>query len=515
MTDATGPRSRRGTTPSGREQLRRQLKAGFRRSLSLTTLGTVIPGAGLTQTRSKRLGWIILTFFILVGVAVGYVVMRDGITNAALSLVARPSLLQAAAVAFVIIGILWCGSIILTAIQSRPTRLDRTRTRTLAALTTVLVFLVAGSTFKVAEYTLITTDTVKQVFSAGATLPPGQGAEIVEGDDPWAETPRVNILLLGSDAGVGRTGTRTDSMIVASIDTKTGRTALISLPRNLERAPIPASSPLRKVYPSGVYGRPTCLRGPHECLLNAIWAEADEFKASHPEAYAGQASAGRVEIRDVISEILGLKIDHTVVIDLKGFEQLIDAMGGVDVNVKLSGNNTKLPIGGHSDGNGGVIGEKGFFNPGRQHLTGNLALWYARTRAADDDSYRQARQRCVIRAVVEQVNPAAMLGKYPDLARIAKDNIYTDIPASSLAAFVDLAERIQKGQIVGVALTAKQGIYAGNPDYDLVRSIVKKAITTPPPAATPSTTPSTPKPTSTKTKTPATPSPTTTPYEQC
>ena len=119
---------------------------------------------------------------------VGFIVLRDGITNAALSLVARPSLLQAAAVAFVVIGILWCGSIILTAIQSRPTRLDRTRTRTLAALTTVLVLLVAASTFKVAEYTLITTDTVKQVFSAGRELPDGQGAEVVEGDDPWAET---------------------------------------------------------------------------------------------------------------------------------------------------------------------------------------------------------------------------------------------------------------------------------------------------------------------------------------
>jgi len=249
---ANAPRSRRDAAPGGREAHRRQLRAGFRRSLGLTTLGTLIPGAGLTQTRSKRLGWVILALALVTGLVVGYIVLRDGLTTAALSLVARPSLLQGVAVGFVAIGILWCGSIILTAIQTRPTRLDRTRTRALAALTTVLVFLVAGSTFKVAEYTLITTDTVNEVFGTTATgdRSPGQGVRVAtEGDDPWADQARVNILLLGSDAGADRTGIRTDSMIVASIDTRTGRTALISMPRNLLDAPLAPGSPLRARYP--------------------------------------------------------------------------------------------------------------------------------------------------------------------------------------------------------------------------------------------------------------------------
>ncbi len=66
-----------------------------------------------------------------------------------------------------------------------------------------------------------------------------------------------------------------------------------------------------------------------------------------------------------------------------------------------------------------------------------------------------------------------------------------------------------------MALTQKQDVYSSNPDYDLIRELVKKAIAAPKPAATPSTSPVTPKPSSTKTRTPATPSPTTTPYEQC
>jgi LCP family protein required for cell wall assembly len=522
MTDATAPRPRRDDAPSGRETLRRQLKAGFRRSLGLTALGTVIPGAGLTQTRSRRLGWAVLALFLLTGVVIAYVVLRDGITNAALSLVARPSLLQGVAVGFVVIGILWCGSIILTAVQSRPTRLDRTRTRTLAALTTVLVFLVAGSTFKVAEYTFITTDTVNQVFGSTASGggPAGSGVNVTtEGDDPWANQARVNILLLGSDAGADRTGIRTDSMIVASIDTKTGRTALISMPRNLLYAPLAPNSPLRARYPSGHFGEPesTCSQNSPgvtgQCMLTNLYVEAEAYAKDHPGAYPAGSVPGRQEIRGTVQEILGLQMNQMVIVDLYGFQQLIDAMGGLDVNVKLSGNGTKLTVGGQHDASGRIFGVKGYFEPGRQHLDGYHALWYARTRAADDDTHRQMRQRCVVQAIVQQVNPASMVSRYPEIAKILKQRIYTDIQARSLPAFVQLVERVQKAKITSVALTSTQGVYSGNPDYALVRQLVKKAIAPPKPAATPST--STPKPSSTKTRTPSTPSPTTTPYEQC
>jgi polyisoprenyl-teichoic acid--peptidoglycan teichoic acid transferase len=524
MTDANAPRPRRVAAPTGREAFRRQVRAGFRRSLGLTTLGTVIPGAGLTQTRSKRLGWVILTLSLLTGVAVAFIVLRDGVTNAALSLVARPSLLQGVAVGFVAIGILWCGSIILTAIQTRPTRLDRARTRTLAAFTTVLVFLVAGSTFKVAEYTLITTDTVNQVFgtTASGDQSSGDGVQVAtEGDDPWANQARVNILLLGSDAGADRTGIRTDSMIVASIDTKTGRTALISMPRNLLNAPLAAKSPLRARYPSGHFGQPdsTCAQNSNgatgQCMLTNLYVEAEGYAKDHPGAYPPGAVPGRQEIRGTVQEILGLQINQMVIVDLYGFQQLIDAMGGLDVNVKLSANGTKLTIGGQHDASGRIFGVKGYFQPGPQHLDGYHALWYARTRAADDDTHRQMRQRCVVQAIVQQVNPASMVSRYPEIAKILKQRIYTDIRASDLPAFVELVQRVQRSKITSVALTSTQGVYSGNPDYSLIRKLVKKAIAPPPPAATPSTTPATPKPGSTKTKTPSTPSPTTTPYEQC
>ena len=69
--------------------------------------------------------------------------------------------------------------------------------------------------------------------------------------DPWADKPRLNILLLGGDADPNRIGTRTDTVILASIDTETGDTTLFSLPRNTGRMPFPDDSPLHDYYPYG------------------------------------------------------------------------------------------------------------------------------------------------------------------------------------------------------------------------------------------------------------------------
>lgn len=505
------------TVEARKDLMPQELRSGFRRAVGLTALGTVIPGAGLTQTKSSRLGWSILALAVTGGLVLVYFVASQGLTGAALTLVASTAILQAAAISLVAVGVAWCATIVLTAVQARPARLDRPRTRMLAGFTTVMVALVAAVSVTAAQYVAITKDTVAQVFQAAPPEPGATPAVVATaGDDPWADTPRVNILLLGSDAGVGRDGTRTDSMIVASIDTRSGNTVLISLPRNLQNVPLAPDSKLRDLYPSGVYGSPVCFRAQlhpaDQCMLNAIWTEVAEYQTVHPGTWTTPVP-GRAETRSSIQEIIGMKIDQTVVIDLKGFQQLIDAMGGVDINVKLSASGTRLPIGGHADGQGNITGVTGYLEPGAQHLDGYHALWYARTRAADTDGYRQARQRCVVQAVVQQVNPASMVAKYPQIAKIAKDNIYTDIPAQNLPAFVELSKRVQNGTITNVSMTPEDGINSVRPDYDKIRKLIRTAIKPPTPKASASTS-TIPTP-SKATTTPATPSPTTTPYSQC
>ena len=507
MTDA----SHRRATPASRESLRRDLARRFRRALRLTALGTLLPGAGLTRTQSKRLGWALVGVTMLSLAGLAWLVATRGLVKTGLLFLGRPELLQAAAIGCLLAGVVWCASIVLTAVRARPQWLDRTRSRMLAAFTAVMVLVVGGGSYKATEYALITHDTVKSLFNSGAS----GGPALAEGADPWAKTARVNILLIGSDAGKGREGTRTDSMIVASVDTKTGRTVLIQLPRSLEKAPLAEDSPLRDRYPSGFFGVPdsSCSQGSHGCLLTNLWREAEFYEADNPGAYQGDPSPGRLESRRTIELITGLAIDQEVILDLKGFEQLIDAMGGIELTVRGGGYDGKqpLPIGGHRDANGVLTGVHSYFTPGRQHLDGWHALWYARTRAADDDTHRQARQRCVVRAIVDQVNPAEMLTKYADIARIAQDNIYTDIPASSLGAYVELVERIQGAKMTSLPLTPDNQVFAGNPDYEQVRSLVKKATTPPKPKPKPSSTSTgagsqTPTPTS---STPSTTAPTT------
>lgn len=506
-----------------RSQLRRELRAGLRKAVGLTALGTVLPGAGLTQTRSRVLGWVVLGVTLLAAAAGAYAVLTTGVTAAALSVVARPELLKGAVVAIATWGAVWCASIVLTAVQARPRTLDRARTRTLAAFTALMVLLVGGGSYKAAEYAFITQDTVTEVFSAPAPMP-GQGAQVAQGQDPWAKQARVNLLLLGSDAGSNRIGTRTDSMIVASIDTKSGRTTLISMPRNLLYAPLAEDSPLLALYPSGHFGQPehTCSQNSPgvtgQCMLTNLYNEAETYAASHPEAYAPGVVPGREEIRGAVEQVVGLDIDHVVVIDLKGFSLLIDAMGGLEINVKNAGTGQPLPIGGKVGPDHQIYGVKEYFKPGLQHLDGWHSLWYARSRAADSDTYRQARQRCVVEAIVEQVKPAEMVGQYPQLARIARDNIYTDIPAQSLPAFVELVERAQRSTVNSVTLTVEDGVESWDPDYAKIRKLVKKGIAKPKPKPTPSatTTPGADASSATSTSNAqATPSPTTTPYSQC
>ncbi|WP_353510026.1 LCP family protein [Intrasporangium sp.] len=498
----------RPTTGSGgRRSLRREHAVGFRRALGLTALGTLVPGAGLTRTRRKVWGWVLLAISLaLLGLVVAGLATR-GLRRFGLDVITHSAALTLVIAVSLVGGVVWCASIIATAVLARPRSLDRSRTRALAIFTTIMVIVVGSAAFKASEYAFITKETVVEVFSGG-DLKPGEGAVVVEGEDPWADTPRVNILLLGSDAGVGRTGTRTDSMVVASVDTKSGRTVLISLPRNFQRVPLPRSSKLRDIWPSGTYGVPTCPRqqinASDQCMLNAIWTEVDDYRARNPDAYSGVAVPGRSELRDVISEIVGLKINHMVVIDLKGFQQLIDAMGGVDVNIKLAGPNGDQPLPYGKDYGNGRYSDY-FTRSGVHHLTGYQALWYARTRAADGDFQRQSRQRCVIKAVLGQVRPSVMITKYPQLARIARDNIYTDVPADTLPAFAELVERIQKSSIDSLAFTPADGFDPARPDYGRLRRLVQAAIESPP---APSATRSTPLPT---TSAPRTGAPTATP----
>ena len=463
-------------------------------------LATVLPGAGLLRTRWKVLGWILLVTALSLG---GYVVWRawqDGLVRTALNAAVQPAVLRAAAVGVMVGAVLWVGSIVLTAEQNWPRVRRGWAARVAAAV--VACTLVAVPAALAVRYLEVQSSVIDEVFMAPAADDGDTALADVDAPDPWAAVPRVNTLLIGSDAGRDRWGTRTDSLMVVSTDTRTGDTLLIGIPRNLERVPFPEDNPLHALYPNGY----DC---GDECLMNGIWTLAE----GRPDLFPGVESPGRQATVDVVGEVTGLDIDHSVVVNLRGFRGLVDAMGGVDVNVQ-----ERVCVECHLTSGGAIefTGDREeWIEPGLQHLDGRLALWYARSRAGSDDFSRMRRQRCVAGALMEQSDPAGLLARYPQLAEVVKDNVSIDIPPAELPAWVDLALRIQDGGSIRSLPLTSRVITPGNPDFDEIRTLVSKALKPPTATPTPSGTSSdTPSPSATATEEPtstSSPSPTVTP----
>lgn len=243
---------------------------------------------------------------------------------------------------------------------------------------------------------------------------------------PWEGEERLNILLLGGDFGQGRTGIRTDTMITVSIDPATGDVAMFSVPRNWTQAALPAGM--------GIWD---CDCYPE--LINELWIAGEQ----HPDAFPGPGSPSENAVKGVISEFLGIPIHYYAMVNLDGFVDVVDSLGGVDIYVPEQVIDEDYP---HEDGSV----ERIEIDAGLQHLNGHLALAYARTRHQDSDYFRMNRQRCVIEAVMEQTDPTDLLLNFGALADVIKRSVTTDIPLDALPDLVELLPDIDRDAIVSV-----------------------------------------------------------------
>jgi LCP family protein required for cell wall assembly len=238
--------------------------------------------------------------------------------------------------------------------------------------------------------------------------------------EPFVGVDRVNVLLLGGDAGPFRYSLRTDSMILVSVDPKTGDSAMISIPRALQHIPFPPGTPLAQQFPKGFDG-----------LANAIYPYVAN---NHRDLAGGGDDAGALAIKQGIAQLTGLPIQYYVLVDMKGFVTIVDALGGIDINVLK-----RVP----SAGNPGNAKHKvpAFIDPGPQHMDGTLALDYARTREADSDYQRMGRQRCVLAAVAKAATPKALATGLSSLLDAFGNSVQTDLPRSKLDEFATLIDR--------------------------------------------------------------------------
>jgi LCP family protein required for cell wall assembly len=456
-------------------------------------LGTLFPGLGLLSTRWRNLGRaLVLVSLVVLGFALARL-WRGGVLRSALEASVRPEVLQWVGLGILVGAVLWVGSIVLTAEQTWPRRRPTGRVARVAFAAVACLVIAAPAALAV-QLLDVQAELIDDTF-ASETDDYVNGLSGGTKKDPWAGTPRVNTLLIGSDAGKDRIGVRTDSLMVVSTNTETGDTLLIGIPRNLEYVPIPDDNPLSTVWPNGY----DC---GDECLMNGIWTLAEDRR----DLFPGVESPGRQSTIDVVGAITGLEIDHSVVINLRGFTSLVNAMGGVEINVQ---ERVCTDCSSREDGSiRWTDGEERWIEPGIQRLDGHDALWYSRSRAGKDDFSRMRRQRCVAGALIDQADPVSLLRNYPQLAKVIKDNVDFDIPQDDLTAWVDLILRVQEGGSIRSLPLTNKVLSPADPDFDEIRRLVAKGLDPPPPAT------SSPQPTSSSTSTPtgsANPTPSATP----
>ena len=273
-----------------------------------------------------------------------------------------------------------------------------------------------------------------------------------------------NILLMGGDAARDRLGLRPDSMSVLSIDAVTGNTVNIGIPRNLQRVPFAAGSPMAKLWPNGY----NC---GDVCLVNAIYKDVTDNHADlYPNAVKQGSNPGVEATKEAIEGATGLKIQSYVLVDMAGFKALINALGGITIDVT-----DRLPIGGQEDANGQPINVKGWIEPGVQHMDGATAIWYARARHGSSDYARMQRQREVEDAMLAQMDPATVLSHFKDIAAAGRQLLTTNIPNGMVSTYLDLALKAKKQGIQKLELVPPT-IDVVHPNFTGIHSLVQQAI---------------------------------------
>lgn len=331
----------------------------------------------------------------------------------------------------------------------------------------LLVLFFAGGVFLSYEFYTTVRTTIADLPAvpvvALPSLPQVQLPVVVGGSEPaptnptmpqWQETDRVNVLLLGVDARERDEGgpTRTDIMMVATIDPVDKTAAVLSMPRDLY-VEIPG-------------------RGEDRINTAHVWGEVDNYPGGGP----GLA-------KKVVELNFGIPIHYYARVDFNGFIRIVDTVGGVTVDVAKPVKDDEYPV-----GNVGM--ERIYIPAGLQHMDGATALQYARSRHGDTVINRARRAQDVLLALRAQSLKLDLLPKLPVLIATMRDTVQTDVPLdqeglalAQLVAEVDTANVrtvvIDESMVMGY--TTASGAQVMLPKWDRIRPLIREVFYTPRP----------------------------------
>lgn len=247
-----------------------------------------------------------------------------------------------------------------------------------------------------------------------ATIEPGPSpsfdiTKVDAKDDGW-----LNVLLLGLDtrcAGQGVvTGANTDSMIVVSVNTATDQVYMFSFPRDTAQFPL---------YVGGTM--------PGYWKLNTFAGYTKGYPDTFPDP-------GQPALADEIGFLLGIPIDYYASINICGFPQLIDTIGGVDVCNTKDIEDPSYP---HGDGTFGFS-----LPPGEYHMDGATALAYARSRHGSSDFARARRQQQLLGAIRQALVQPQNIANLPNIITAMGDVVHTDFPPDQIGQLLSVANQV-------------------------------------------------------------------------
>lgn len=264
------------------------------------------------------------------------------------------------------------------------------------------------------------------------------------------DSEMVTFLLLGSDVRLGAPF-RTDTIIFVAIRPKLGQVTLLSIPRDLW------------VYIPG-------------------W-EMQRINTAYVHGAANGPDGGEALLKNTILYNLGLRVDHTAVVDFDGFRRIVDTLGGIDVPVACPYTDWRLKSP-ELDPQVEENWELYTVNPGVVHMDGDLALWYARARKKSSDYDRNRRQQEVLRAMYAKGLQIGAVTKLPQLYQTLRNSVRTDLDLSTLLALAPLAWHVTNADIrsyyiappLVTAWTTPSGAWVAVPDGAAIRAMLEKAL---------------------------------------
>jgi LCP family protein required for cell wall assembly len=230
---------------------------------------------------------------------------------------------------------------------------------------------------------------------------------------------RVNLLLVGIDRrGASGWAYRTDTIMVFTLDPKSKAAGLLSIPRDLQ-LPIPG------------YG---------EDRINTanVWGSQQ-----------GNPDGGPALLEATIESNFGIPIDGYLMVDFGTFAAIVDALGGIEVEVPKVLHDTRYPDPRPEDPH---AYKTIHFEPGLQQMDGKRALEYARSRMSTSDFDRAKRQQLILLAIRERALTPSVVPRWPLLAAAILEGVRTDLSRTELLAVALLAVQIEPSEVKRVVL---------------------------------------------------------------